>query len=1676
MKKSDRQKRNATSSFPGSNSGIGRMHCLLSGQYDFGEKDETFRPRSRIFSFSWLCCLWVLSIACFSGSSFAATRYVWTNSPSPGSGFLTWSTAAHTIQDAIDAAASNDVVLVTNGVYATGCRYPGGRATRVVIAAKITVQSVNGPSNTIIKGRGPQDNPSAIRCAYLSHGAVLVGFTLTNGCTEALTNNFGYGAGVYCASSAEVVSNCTITGNSAYWHGGGAYRGTLRNCTLSGNATCYGGGADQSVLYDCTLTGNKANFFGGGALDSTLNNCTLINNTAGYTTGGYNIGGGGGVSGGMLSNCTLTSNSAIRDGGGSWNSTLLNCIVSSNSASGSGGGSFGGVCSNSAINGNDCGSSGGGAYGATLYNSSLNGNSSQNGGGAGNSIIVNCLIRGNNANMSGGGAYGGTLNNCAIVSNAVVQSASWAVSGGGASYAVLNNCTVVGNVAPASWDPWHGNISYYGGVDNCTLRNSLIYYNVNGNYDDASTLAYCCTWPFVPGSGNFTNDPGLVAISNPRLTAGSACIDAGNSDFVQTSSDLDGNTRTSGVTVDVGCYEFSSGGTTGALSAAIIVLPSTNTSVGYPLSFQAVIGGHSTSYTWQFGDGNVATNKCLVTHSYDNVGTYPVVLRATNLNASISATVAVHVVSLDAATRYVATNGNDAATGMSWITAKATIQAGISAAPACGVVLVSNGVYATGGSAWGSRVTITNGVTVRSINGPDVTTIMGGATNGIRCAYVRDGSAIAGFTLTGGNTASYGGGGGILFDSPQGTASNCIVAFNVAQLWGGGSFNGTLYDSTLVGNVAGFGGGAALSTLNHCLLDGNEAMQGGGAAYATLSGCTLSNNDASLAFFGDSSPTAGGGAWRSRLFKCLITGNSTTNTPQGYHGYGGGTSDSILYNCTLSFNRACYGGGASDGSLYDCLVVNNFAAKGGGGVAEMSPTSTFRNCTIHGNSAGTWGGGAMEGSLVNCIVYDNTAPDGANYRWSTCSSTCTTPMPAGAGNITNAPQFVSMEDMHLLSNSPCINAGDNSNVFTPCDLDGTSRVQGGAVDMGAYESPFAEPYIRLMGDLAFGNVPTGQVAMKTLSIVNPGNTMLNVTNIGYPAGFSGARTGIVAAGKTASIKVSFVPTTVKAYGGSIIASSSGQSWTSSLTCSGSGVSVSRAIGLTGDLAYGDIIVGQTATRILTITNSGNALLTVTNIAYPACFSGSWTGAVAPRSSANVTVSFTPTLAQSYTGTITVSSDSTSGTPTITCSGRGLSDVAIHHYVWAPISSPKDLGVAFPVTITAQDATSNTVSSFNNAVEIRGSAHGIVSANIYQSSFNNYGSFVSSKTAGYSFTPNVDITVTHIRHYCGIKVSLWTDTGTLLMSKALVSNPGVWVETPLDSPVTLSAGACYRVGLYASNEYSYHGTTGSSDFPDGTINQAYYAYGDVFPAQTSSDRWPMVDLTYRVNGIVGSFPVSPSRSGYFVGGVATVSVSVLQLMTNMWLTAVDSDGHSGDSDEFAVEVSKVLNLAGNLAFGNVVTGQTATATMTISNSGNSALTVAGIDYPDGFTGAWIGSIEAGSSTNVTVTFAPMALATYSGAVTVNSDKTSGENTIVISGTGAVWRPAPQGDARFGVISNRFGFNINWTSGRVVVVDASTNLTQTNWIPLVTGTLSGVPYYFFDSKWTNHIGRFYRIRSQ
>jgi hypothetical protein len=178
-------------------------------------------------------------------------------------------------------------VLVTNGIYAAGGRITpdGSSSNRIVVTNAITVRSVNGPGVTAIVGQGPLGD-NAVRCAYLAPGAILSGFTLSNGHTRISNLDLDrHGGGVY--ASKALIANCTIVRNAARVEGGGIYGGTANNCTISANKADYGAGACEAALNACLISGNEAVWEGGGTYNTTLHSCTVVGNAADYGGGTY---------------------------------------------------------------------------------------------------------------------------------------------------------------------------------------------------------------------------------------------------------------------------------------------------------------------------------------------------------------------------------------------------------------------------------------------------------------------------------------------------------------------------------------------------------------------------------------------------------------------------------------------------------------------------------------------------------------------------------------------------------------------------------------------------------------------------------------------------------------------------------------------------------------------------------------------------------------------------------------------------------------------------------------------------------------------------------------------------------------------------------------------------------------------------------------------------------------------------------------------------------------------------------------------------------------------------------------------------------------------------------------------------------------------------------------------
>jgi hypothetical protein len=268
----------------------------------------------------------------------ADTHYVNLNNPSPTPPYTNWLTAATNIQDAVDAAEAGDTVLVTNGVYATGGRVVSGLLTnRVAITKMITVQSVNGPLETVIEGYqvpSAKFGNAAVRCVYITNGAMLIGFTITNGATRMWASGIDFreyeGGGILAESETAIVSNCIVTGNYAD-SGGGVRGGMLTGCTVNSNACWDRGGGVLKTFIDWSLIAyNSAPRTGGGCAESTVRNCVLVGNTA--------LSGGGAFLCTLDNSSVLGNSSSASPGDACSRSVLRSCIVLHNQGGNYGGG------------------------------------------------------------------------------------------------------------------------------------------------------------------------------------------------------------------------------------------------------------------------------------------------------------------------------------------------------------------------------------------------------------------------------------------------------------------------------------------------------------------------------------------------------------------------------------------------------------------------------------------------------------------------------------------------------------------------------------------------------------------------------------------------------------------------------------------------------------------------------------------------------------------------------------------------------------------------------------------------------------------------------------------------------------------------------------------------------------------------------------------------------------------------------------------------------------------------------------------------------------------------------------------------------------------------------------------------------------------------------------------
>ena len=1016
---------------------------------------------------------------------------------------LSWASAKRTIQAAIDCAVDGEKIWVAKGTY----------EPIVTNDKTIEIEAVEGALLTSIDGGGTN------RCATLATSGsmasktntVLVGFTLTNGratqgagayggtlkdciiksntadgstycygggsyygvqygCryerNSVSATGYGYGGAAYYGTSynCSYVNNsvygvtnaygggvyygahydCGLTNNTSSSNGGAAYGGTWYRASVSKNRANHGGGFYYGSVYESTISGNRSSGDGGGANRTSLIGCMVVNNQAGGSGGGAlltdytatrtvfknNIarGSGGGVYGGTCNYCGITNNTASSNGGGAYNITASRTSFFGNSAA-TGGGVYNGTYNSCTIEGNTSSGEGGGAYSGTFYDSLIANNDSNGvGGGLSRGTFHRTKITGNRSNSDGGGVYNGTGYNSLIVKNK-------GLGNGGGTYSGYNySCTITEN-----WCGGNG-----GGTCNGYQYNSIIVDNADpdGEYNRYSGSIYNC---FATNDG----DPMFVnpSESDYRLRVASPCINAGNNSYANGSTDIALATRIQGGKIDMGAYE-------GGVEGFIITVDSVGVGdLEYGSSLVTnggsfAISASSTGRTFLHFKTNGVVATTAPTLTLDGI------TRDVKVTAEF-----VHEMFVDGA------NGADDNDGLSWSSAKKSIQAAIDASVDSDTIWVADGVY--------EPIVSTKRIDIVSINGAGKTFIDGKNKRG--CATLdstwlkenHTGTRLSGFTIRNGNKTNGAGvqfgmvdnciienchatghGGGIDFS----TISNCIIRNNTAQDYGGGlavAARHRIINCKILGNVAATNGGGESGDgkFLNCVFINNIAGGNGGAMYnGTAYDSTFTGNRAS----------AGGATCNGTFYRCSLSDNTST-------GEGGGAYSGTFYDSVISNNTASgVGGGLSRGTFHRSHVVGNMASGDGGGVYN----GTGYNSIIARNKTNGSGGGTYSGNNYNCTITENySALSGggtySGYRynsiiWNNHNAYGEYNCEGGGSQYnchTSDPMFVNAgeSDYRLRAGSPCINAGNASYVNGSKDVALRTRVLDGTVDIGAHE-------------------------------------------------------------------------------------------------------------------------------------------------------------------------------------------------------------------------------------------------------------------------------------------------------------------------------------------------------------------------------------------------------------------------------------------------------------------------------------------------------------------------------------------------------------------------------------------------------------------------------------------------
>jgi hypothetical protein len=506
--------------------------------------------------------------------------------------------------------------------------------------------------------------------------------------------------------------------------------------------------------------------------------------------------------------------------------------------------------------------------------------------------------------------------------------------------------------------------------------------------------------------------------------------------------------------------------------------------------------------------------------------------------------------------------------------------------------------------------------------------------------------------------------------------------------------------------------------------------------------------------------------------------------------------------------------------------------------------------------------------------------------------------------------------------------------------------------------------------VAFGNVGMGKTATQSLTVTNTGTAAVNVssssiTGAGYTVA-SGSPSGSLGVGQSVTVKIAFAPQANGSATGSFTIASDASNSPLTVALTGTGTQPGLA-STPASVSFGNVVVGATGSVSVNLSNTGSASVTISQASVTGTgftIVGSPNGqTIQAGQSLSFTTQFLPTSVGNATGSISVASNAPNSPITIALTGAGTeAGLGV---------SPSAVNFKGVVVGSSGTATLNLSNSGSAAVTIS------------QASVAGTGFTISGLAAGLTIQPGQNSSFT--------AKFLPTSTGSASGSISISS-------TSPNSPMTIAltgTGTQPEIGAIPSSAPFGNVAVGNTNSQTITLTNGGTANLTISQGSVSGSG-------FKITGLSTPLTITPGSNATFNAvftptgaGKVTGSISLANDAPSSPYTIALSGTGVAETQLLSFNVS-------SLSFGNVSVGSNTSLPATLTNTGNSNVTISSANTTGaGFTVSGVSSGESLSpnqSIPVTVQFAPNAAGAVNGNLTIVSNATDSPTSIGLAGTG------------------------------------------------------------------------------